>query len=111
MIAGLRKTIYYYVETLFVIAEGSNRAAIIAAATVVRIGRVIYAGRISVSRALPGPSAGIEVIYRIATNIGIPIPAARIARSSASHIRVRAVKPCLLYTSPSPRDRQKSRMP
>ena len=33
------------------------------------------------------------------------------ATSSATEFRVGNVEACLLYTSPSPRDRQKSRMP
>ena len=34
-----------------------------------------------------------------------------IAKDSKGAIDVTLVEPCLLYTSPSPRDRQKSRMP
>ena len=37
--------------------------------------------------------------------------AAQLVPLVLSHVEERAVGACLLYTSPSPRDRQKSRMP
>ena len=38
-------------------------------------------------------------------------PGKLLARSVGQFVTIRRLNPCLLYTSPSPRDRQKSRMP
>ena len=35
----------------------------------------------------------------------------RVGKYAVAHVTINRLKTCLLYTSPSPRDRQKSRMP
>ena len=47
----------------------------------------------------------------IKNNVAIEIPEHFIPAFKPAKIFVEQVKTCLLYTSPSPRDRQKSRMP
>ena len=47
---------------------------------------------------------GVIQVARGAANMGIDF-------SGGTAMQLKFTKPCLLYTSPSPRDRQKSRMP
>ena len=54
----------------------------------------------------------VDLLKRYITETGKIIPA-RVSNISASEQRklTKAIKICLLYTSPSPRDRTRSRMP
>ena len=55
-----------------------------------------------------------EMLERLAERLGLPSPTDEILaglRRAHSLGRVRHLRACLLYTSPSPRDRQRSRMP
>ena len=49
--------------------------------------------------------------YSVGYVAGWPKGDAELIRQSASRVLAAAHRICLLYTSPSPRDRQKSRMP
>ena len=58
---------------------------------------------------------GIRALYQAlsqVTNNRIVIVAPKHHQSGCGHrVNIRTVIPCLLYTSPSPRDRTRSRMP
>ena len=70
---------------------------------------------------LLGVGIGEVVMPQLARRNGVPIPVAAatsvfvvivvVAAASFTQISSLVAKGCLLYTSPSPRDRQKSRMP
>ena len=52
----------------------------------------------AIAKKLSGPNIEIVIHYNK-------------SRSKAENLKKDLIKSCLLYTSPSPRDRQKSRMP
>ena len=61
------------------------------------------------ARAQEVPTRGGTLVVAISADPGHLNPA--ITTSGATHTAAELIYNCLLYTSPSPRDRQKSRMP
>ena len=65
-----------------------------------------------VRRQPEAPGASAHGAYRDALFSGVPLYTTRLVRERTFTFPTRdQVRSCLLYTSPSPRDRQKSRMP
>ena len=62
-------------------------------------------------RSAAGPPTATDVVVRTEPwhLVHIPDPVAR--RATIAALETTSTRLCLLYTSPSPRDRQKSRMP
>ena len=64
----------------------------------------------AVTAALSPPTAPVPTATAASSTL-VPSTAPTAATSTAAHLATAATSTCLLYTSPSPRDRQKSRMP